>query len=208
MHLAMRRSLPFLPKGLPSRAFCVPQYSRLAPSFSTSSRSTTSIEPDQYVPYYYAAVEPTFGYRPGGYHPIRVGDTFHGRYHVHHKLGHSGHSTSWLARDKTQSKYVAVKVGIADSNNKGVEILSRLSRPIHGSDSRGRDMIISVLDHFNLDGPNGTHSCSVTMPARTSLALLAGYRCSCYHLPVVRSLAAQMAIAVAYIHNQGIVHGG
>lgn len=204
----MRRSLSFFPRGLPSRPFCVSQYSRLALSFSSSSRFSPSTERNQYVPYYNAATEPTFGYRPGGYHPIRIGDTLHGRYHVHHKLGHSAHSTSWLARDKTQSKYVAVKVGIADSNNKGVEILSRLSKPIRGNDSRGKDMIISVLDHFNLDGPNGTHSCSVTIPARTSLALLAGYRCSCYHLPVVRSLAAQMVIALAYIHNQGVVHGG
>jgi serine/threonine-protein kinase SRPK3 len=41
------------------------------------------------------------GYRPGGYHPVCLGDTFKGgRYKVHHKLGWGGFSTVWLAKDK------------------------------------------------------------------------------------------------------------
>ena len=39
-------------------------------------------------------------YRPGGYHPVTLGDTFkNGRYHVRHKLGWGGFSTVWLAKD-------------------------------------------------------------------------------------------------------------
>lgn len=41
-------------------------------------------------------------YRPGGFHPVRLGDTFNaGRYKVHHKLGWGGFSTVWLARDQS-----------------------------------------------------------------------------------------------------------
>jgi serine/threonine protein kinase len=41
------------------------------------------------------------GYRPGGFHPVRLGDTFKdGRYKIHHKLGWGGFSTVWLAKDK------------------------------------------------------------------------------------------------------------
>lgn len=39
-------------------------------------------------------------YRPGGYHPVTLGDTFKDdRYEVVHKLGWGGFSTVWLARD-------------------------------------------------------------------------------------------------------------
>lgn len=40
-------------------------------------------------------------YRPGGYHPVVVGDTFKdGRYMIYNKLGYGGYSTVWLAHDK------------------------------------------------------------------------------------------------------------
>lgn len=44
-------------------------------------------------------------YRPGGYHPVTLGDTLQdGRYKIHHKLGYGGFSTVWVARD---SRHVA-----------------------------------------------------------------------------------------------------
>ena len=48
--------------------------------------------------------ENVLNYRPGGFHPIVLGDTLKdGRYKIHHKLGYGGFSTVWVARD---SKYV------------------------------------------------------------------------------------------------------
>ncbi|OJD26223.1 hypothetical protein ACJ73_02393 [Blastomyces percursus] len=47
-------------------------------------------------------------YKPGGYHPVTIGDMLHERYRVVDKLGFGGYSTVWL-------RYVAVKVGIANS---------------------------------------------------------------------------------------------
>jgi hypothetical protein len=44
--------------------------------------------------------EPLSGYKPGGYHPVHLGDKFHGnRFIVVHKLGWGSYSTIWLARD-------------------------------------------------------------------------------------------------------------
>lgn len=41
-------------------------------------------------------------YRPGGFHPVCLGDTFKdGRYKIYHKLGWGGFSTVWLARDQS-----------------------------------------------------------------------------------------------------------
>ena len=39
------------------------------------------------------------GYRPGGYHPVHLGDVYHERYKVLHKLGFGSYSTVWIARD-------------------------------------------------------------------------------------------------------------
>ncbi|KAK1144165.1 hypothetical protein N8T08_005829 [Aspergillus melleus] len=38
-------------------------------------------------------------YRPGGYHPVMIGDILHGRYRIVDKLGFGGYSTIWLAQD-------------------------------------------------------------------------------------------------------------
>lgn len=40
-------------------------------------------------------------YKPGGFHPVNLGDTFRdGRYTIRHKLGYGGYATVWLARDQ------------------------------------------------------------------------------------------------------------
>jgi hypothetical protein len=38
-------------------------------------------------------------YRPGGYHPVELGDVFENKYRVMRKLGYGAYSTVWLARD-------------------------------------------------------------------------------------------------------------
>ena len=51
------------------------------------------------------------GYRKGGYHPVRVGDTYKdGRYVVLEKLGWGHFSTCWLCDDTATGAKVALKV--------------------------------------------------------------------------------------------------
>lgn len=38
-------------------------------------------------------------YRPGGFHPVYIGDVYHDRYKVLNKIGYGGYSTVWLVRD-------------------------------------------------------------------------------------------------------------
>ncbi|RXG41449.1 hypothetical protein VDGE_05247 [Verticillium dahliae] len=153
---------------------------------------------------YISDVERLDGYRPGGYHPIQLNDKLQERYSIIEKLGHGSHSTIWLARDEKLSRYVAVKIGIADHSSKEAQILEQLSAcPINDLSDR---LLPPVLDHFKLIGPNGTHSCLVTTPARCSLVeALKDY--DLFPLDAARSLAAQLVIAVARIHTLGIVHG-
>lgn len=150
-------------------------------------------------------------YQPGGYHPIQVGNIFQERYEIVHKLGHGSYSTIWLARDEKMGKFVAMKVGIADHGPKESDILSRMSAsaPRNGDGELGSGLIPPVLDQFDIRGPNGTHPCLITTPARCSL--IDAFQASDYdpfQLPIARSLASQLAMAVAYVHGSGHAHGG
>ncbi|TQN65402.1 Serine/threonine-protein kinase spk-1 [Colletotrichum shisoi] len=146
-------------------------------------------------------------YRPGGYHPIEIGARLRDRYIVVHKLGFGSYSTLWLARDEQLAKYVAIKVGAADHSSKEVDILSRFSARAVENVRLGGSLIPLILDRFTLNGPNGTHPCSVTAPARCNLAEVLEPGSGPFQLCVARSLAAQLAMAVAYVHHLGCVHG-
>ncbi|KAM7397016.1 hypothetical protein PAMP_020015 [Pampus punctatissimus] len=49
-------------------------------------------------------------YCKGGYHPVKIGDLFNGRYHVIRKLGWGHFSTVWLCWDIQVKNFVAMKV--------------------------------------------------------------------------------------------------
>ncbi|KAJ5772948.1 hypothetical protein N7457_007844 [Penicillium paradoxum] len=101
-------------------------------------------------------------YRKGGYHPITLGQHLRaGRYKVLHKLGWGGYSTVWAARDQRLKRvYVAIKISISETNHeKGTRELQTLKKL--ASHCRYRKHIISILDTFELNGPNGMHRCLV-----------------------------------------------
>ncbi|PWY89710.1 kinase-like protein [Aspergillus sclerotioniger CBS 115572] len=166
-----------------------------------------STVPHVYVPI--EDVEKLERYREGGYHPVAIGDRFHGRYRVVHKLGHGSYSTIWLARDEKRGKLIAIKVCTADSNPRELEVLSLLSRSAQLPGSNWEKTLIPlILDTFKVQGPNGTHACYVTSPARMSLSDSkdASYF-RIFRLEVARALVAQLVLAVEYIHGQGFAHG-
>ncbi|PWY94480.1 kinase-like protein [Aspergillus sclerotioniger CBS 115572] len=178
----------------------------------TAFNSLSSDNNSTYLPLYepIEGVERLENYCPGGYHPIKIGDRFRARYQVVHKLGHGSYSTTWLAYDEESKKYAAAKVCIADSKlKKEHDVLSTLAKaqfsPIY---SAGKTMIPSILDSFHIHGPNGDHVCYITSPEKTSLCGAKDESWSrLFQLDVARALAAQLAIAVGYIHTRGVVHG-
>ena len=67
-------------------------------------RASTMAAP-RFIPSRLCNIEDIEDYRPGGYHPISIGDTFdQGRYRILHKLGFGGSSTVWLVRDQQEGK--------------------------------------------------------------------------------------------------------
>lgn len=148
-------------------------------------------------------VESLEKYRPGGYHPVMIGDMLHARYHIVDKLGFGGYSTIWLARDIRQEQYVAVRVGIADALPRETKILRALSS---SSVHPGRKSIPFPLDEFEVHGPNGTHPCYTMAPARCNLREVSFSRL--FPVEVARALSGGLTLAIAYTHSQGYVHGG
>lgn len=52
-------------------------------------------------------------YRPGGFHPVCLGDIFNdGRYKIHDKLGRGGLSTVWLIHDEGLKRLLPVIQGL------------------------------------------------------------------------------------------------
>ena len=135
----------------------------LASSMAGTARSTF-----EYIPI--EDVERMEYYRPGGYHRITIGDKLHARYRVVHKLGYGSYSTTWLASDDLSQRFVAVKVGTAESSPDEAEVMSALTQNPSSIGFPGRAMITSILESFQILGPNGIHHCYVTAPARASLS--------------------------------------
>lgn len=152
-------------------------------------------------------------YKPGGYHPVHLGDRFHNRYEVVHKLGHGTYSTIWLARDQWNNKLIAAKIGTASSSQREGDVLSTLNEPGGNKvwpiwDKRD-SFFPPILDRFEIRGVNGVHPCYVTSLARASLSdAKDGEYGGLFQLDVARALAAQLSLSVMSLHNQGFVHGG
>ncbi|CAG8174102.1 unnamed protein product [Penicillium nalgiovense] len=183
------------------------------PRYAFTATTFTSMETDDdfktdvlYEPL--EGIERLENYRQGGYHPIQIGDHFHSRYRVVHKLGHGSYSTAWLARDEQCNKYVALKVCTANSNPKELDVISMLTRHCSTVDNLGKTMVPSILNRFTIHGPNGNHACYVTALARASLSRLKdGGWTRLFQPDVARSLATQLVLVLDYVHAKGIVHG-
>jgi serine/threonine-protein kinase SRPK3 len=150
-------------------------------------------------------------YRPGGYHPTLLGDKLQdNRYEIIHKLGFGSNSIVWLARDEKAQSCVAIKISVASATGAHGEcdILRMLSSKTIASSLR-KTLLPLILDEFDIEGPNGRHHCTVTLPARTSISdAKDASRCRLFQLSVARAITAQLIQGVAWLHSLGIVHSG
>lgn len=166
------------------------------------------MSPNWYVPVTQA--EPMFDYRPGGFHPVAIGDKLHNRYQIVDKLGYGGYSTIWLARDMQRQQYVSIKIGTSRSISihgeldaiqklqmsqiqAFVPLLRELEKyPVP-------DVLPTIIDQFTLNGPNGTHACYAAIPMLGDLRNLCE-EMSGLPLRNFRHVCAKLALCVAHIH--------
>ncbi|KAE9391559.1 kinase-like protein [Gymnopus androsaceus JB14] len=154
--------------------------------------------------------ENTYGYCPGGYHPVHLNDKFHnGRYTVVNKLGHGMYAVVWLVYDSQIGRYAALKICIANlERSKSRHVRAQSSQSPDDNDE-GNNHVVQIFDVFTHQGPNGTHLCIVTEILGPNLAeaLMCMYVDDSAPTGVAKRLAAQVAYGLRYLHKHRIVHG-
>nr|GAT46892.1 kinase-like protein [Mycena chlorophos] len=156
-------------------------------------------------------------YKPGGYHPVKIGDTFsEGRYTVVRKLGWGHFSTVWLTWDAKMKRHVALKVvksaaRYTETALDEIKLLQRLitsSNPTGAQNHPGRSHVISFLDHFRHTGPNGTHVCMVfEVLGENLLGLIKRHQNKGVPMPLVKQIAKQVLLGLDYMHRYcGVIH--
>ncbi|XP_010541305.1 PREDICTED: SRSF protein kinase 2-like [Tarenaya hassleriana] len=154
--------------------------------------------------------EGTEDYRRGGYHAVRIGDTFkNGRYVVQSKLGWGHFSTVWLAWDTHKSRYVALKVQkSAQHYTEAAMDEIKILKQVAEGDPDDKKCVVKLLDHFKHSGPNGQHVCMVFEYLGDNLLSLIKY--SDYRgvpLHMVKELCFHILVGLDYLHRElSIIH--
>ncbi|XP_034441487.1 SRSF protein kinase 1b isoform X5 [Hippoglossus hippoglossus] len=150
-------------------------------------------------------------YCRGGYHHVKIGDLFNGRYHVIRKLGWGHFSTVWLAWDIQEKRFVAMKV-VKSAEHYTETALDeiKLLKSVRNTDPNdpNREKVVQLLDDFKISGMNGTHVCMVFEVL--GYHLLKWIIKSNYQglpLPCVKSIIQQVLQGLDYLHTKcKIIH--
>ncbi|KAL9085277.1 MAG: hypothetical protein Q9159_004786 [Coniocarpon cinnabarinum] len=164
-------------------------------------------------------------YKPGGFHPIDLGDTLNGgRYKIVRKLGYGSFSTVWLAQDQrtTEQKYAAIKVGAATANdefNYELSTYTRVQQPLGTGEYTSGTRLVKLIDDFVEEGVNGKHQCLVFDVMGPPLSSLLRYPAEYKGMSVQARkdrrlplwLAKRAVKCLVYgaheLHTHGIAHG-
>jgi serine/threonine protein kinase len=181
----------------------------------TTLRHISTIYEPRFIPSRLDEIEWVEEYRPGGFHPMSIGDEFAGgRYKVIHKLGFGGSSTVWLARDrqKEPGALVSLKAMRADASSKSPNDIPEIYVPSSFQVHCNGDLQ-TVEDNFRLEGPNGEHQFIVSPLAGPSVLAMSdcpGRVSGSRRLrgDLARKVAKHTAKAIYGMHTEGFVHGG
>ncbi|XP_028308372.1 SRSF protein kinase 1a isoform X2 [Gouania willdenowi] len=150
-------------------------------------------------------------YCKGGYHHVKVGDLYNGKYHVIRKLGWGHFSTVWLAWDIQVKRFVAMKVvKSAEHYTETAVDEIKLLRSVRNSDpdDPNREMVVQLLDDFKISGVNGTHVCMVfEVLGHHLLKWIIKSNYQGLPLPCVKSIIRQVLQGLDYLHTKcQIIH--
>ncbi|KAM5508252.1 magnesium ion transporter [Microsporum canis] len=145
------------------------------------------------------------------YYPTRIGEIFEDRYQVVGKLGFGATSTVWLARDMEYRRYVTLKIFIK-STSMGQQVddeLKMYKRMERASKYHpGRNAVRSLLDSFNIDGPEEKHRCLVHPPLwENVLTFLHRNPIRRLPSPILAVVLHRLFLGLDYLHTEcQIIH--
>ncbi|OBT85194.1 hypothetical protein VE02_05680 [Pseudogymnoascus sp. 03VT05] len=154
-------------------------------------------------------------YRPGGFHPVYIGNVYHDKYKVLNKIGYGVYSTVWLARDLQATdvgarEFVALKFLTAEAYGTENDIFERdILKHLKAQDEEqlGYSQICHLIDDFEHKGPNGTHVCLVfELMGETLRSFGAWFSDSMIPNEVMRRFTIQLLLAVHFAHNHNVIH--
>ncbi|KAL6874802.1 kinase-like domain-containing protein [Trichoderma novae-zelandiae] len=154
-------------------------------------------------------------YRPGGFHPVYVGDIFNERWKVLSKLGYGRYSTVWLvgdlqARGDGPEEFRALKILSAEFYGPDKETFEKgiLTHLRDGDRSHaGYSFVCHLLHDFEHQGPNGTHRCFVfELMGETLRSFGTWFREDMIPEPVMCKFTIQLLIALDFAHDHNVVH--
>ncbi|KAK3366762.1 kinase-like domain-containing protein [Lasiosphaeria ovina] len=158
-------------------------------------------------------------YRPGGFHPVLLGDVLDDRFRVVHKLGCGGQATVWLCRDIIRNNWRAIKIHTANASHDDCADLAaaRLFTAAADTDTETdtgrlaeqlwRRHLAVPLEHFRVHGPNGSHLCSVLPVLGPSVDNAADHFRAVRAPHAIKDLCFQLVEAMHSLHRMGLCHG-
>ncbi|PWY95405.1 kinase-like protein [Aspergillus sclerotioniger CBS 115572] len=146
-------------------------------------------------------------YERGLFYPVKYGDVFESKYQVLSKLGFGANSTVWLCRDLHDHRYIALKVYIRGPEaNQEVRILKHLAGM--KTNHPGRGLVRSMIEEFQVAGPEGSHQCIVYEPLLTSLLhFQATLNPKSLSEDLLKGALQQLLLGLDYLHSEaGVIH--
>ncbi|EEP82159.1 predicted protein [Uncinocarpus reesii 1704] len=145
--------------------------------------------------------------------PVKIGQTFKGRYRVIAKLGYGAYSTVWLAWDERAKAYASLKISIQVDDAKTspvtneVNMLRRMGK-IAEIDHPGLDFTRLANDIFQISRSSGRHYCIVCKPqGPTAFDLQQLFSEAKMPKVMVKGLIHYLLFSLNWLHvNCGVAH--
>ncbi|KAE8402357.1 kinase-like domain-containing protein [Aspergillus pseudonomiae] len=148
------------------------------------------------------------GYCSTDFYPAKPGEVLADRYQILVKVGWGTTSTVWFARDMRGNEdepegVVALK--IANTNSHAADVARETEQYIAETDSshRGRAVLRTSSESFEITGPEGRHVCFAYEPMREPLWLFQRrFKDEMIPLPTIKAYIYILLVGIDYLHTE------